>query len=487
MRTLLTALRNAPKRASALIAMIAAVLIVPAILLAWGPDRPTYTIAHPADHITFNSITDNPDYGDERNFVRIKDASDTSAGNWKDQIAVQPGKEYLVQMYVHNNAASNLNLVAQNTRVMANVPNTTGKSVQIDGFITADNASPTRIWDQAVFTGDNNFNLTYVNGSTKMYNNVFGQTGTTLSDSIVTSQGALVGYDKLDGKIPGCFQYSAYVSFKVKAQAAATPSYTITKDVRKSGDKTFVKSVTANSGDKLNYRLTFANTGNTQLNNVNLQDILPKGVTNVPGTVRIMNANNPAGAYIQNGDNLFKSGVNIGAYTAGSNALVIFDATVDANDSLPACGANTLHNIGKVQPEGQTVKEDSADVMTNKTCVQPKQIQVCELATGKIVTINESDFNSSKQSKNLNDCAPKPGMINVCDLTTKQVISIKTTDFDSKKHSKNLADCVTAPVAPTTPTELPHTGPAETVISIVGLGSLIAASAYYVASRRALN
>ena len=195
MGKLLTIMRSAPKRSSALVAMIAAAVVVPAALFAWGPDRPTFTVQNPADHITFNAITNNPDYGDERNFVRIKDASDMSAGNWKDELTVQPGKEYLVQMYVHNNAASSLNLVAQNTRVMANVPNTTGKKVQIDGFITADNATPNRVWDQAIFNSDRNFNLTYVNGSTKFYNNVFGQAGTTLSDSIVTDKGAQVGYD----------------------------------------------------------------------------------------------------------------------------------------------------------------------------------------------------------------------------------------------------------------------------------------------------
>lgn len=27
---------------------------------AWGPERPDYTMAQPADHVTFNSITDNP-------------------------------------------------------------------------------------------------------------------------------------------------------------------------------------------------------------------------------------------------------------------------------------------------------------------------------------------------------------------------------------------------------------------------------------------
>ena len=74
MSNVLHLLRNAPKRTSAVIAVVAAVVAVPAMLLAWGPTRPTYTIEHPADHVTFNSITNNPNIGgDERDFVGIRE------------------------------------------------------------------------------------------------------------------------------------------------------------------------------------------------------------------------------------------------------------------------------------------------------------------------------------------------------------------------------------------------------------------------------
>src|SRR3546814_13535957 len=41
---------------------------------------------------------------------------------------------------------------------------------------------------------------------------------------------------------------------------------------------------------------------------------------------------------------------------------------------------------------------------------QPKYIKVCELSTKKIITINEKDFDATKHSKNLADCA-QPGEI----------------------------------------------------------------------------
>ena len=190
MRQLLNALRYLPKRTSALIAMIAAAIIVPSVIFAWGPDRPTYTIAHPADHITFNSITDNPNIGDERNFVGIREEGST--GTWKDSVTAQPGKSYVVRMYVHNNAATNLNLVAKDVTAKFNLPTATGKSLQVDGFLSASNASPKEVYDHATFTSSENFNLNFQEGSLKYYNNHF-TSGATISESVFTSAGAKLG------------------------------------------------------------------------------------------------------------------------------------------------------------------------------------------------------------------------------------------------------------------------------------------------------
>lgn len=41
------------------------------ILAGWGPERPLYSLQETADHAVFNSMTDNPAIGDERDFVRI--------------------------------------------------------------------------------------------------------------------------------------------------------------------------------------------------------------------------------------------------------------------------------------------------------------------------------------------------------------------------------------------------------------------------------
>lgn len=376
MKKMLDLIQRAPKRSAAIMTAIFAAVILPATLMAWGPTRPTFNAANPATFITFNSITDNPNVGDERNFVRIKDASNTSLGGWTDNLNVQPGKEYLVQLYVHNNAASNLNMVAENVNVMATVPNTTGKQITVEGFVNSSNAAPKQIWDQAIFSSNTDFNLTYVPGSAKLYNKVFTN-GTTLSDSIVTSAGAPVGYDKLDGKLPGCFNYSGYVNFKVKVGAQQTADFDMTKQVRKSGETNWQKSVATKPGDTVDFLLSYKNTGEARQNNVVFTDNLPAGLTYINGSTVLRNGTNPDGLKIS--DKLTtQTGVNVGDYNSAAAAYVKFSAKVNDDPNL-RCGTKTMTNTARAVVDNH-YKEDSANVSITKPCA-PGETPVVELPT----------------------------------------------------------------------------------------------------------
>ena len=193
---------------------------------AWGPSRDTYTMQVPADHIVFNSITDNnQEVGDERYFVSASPYTGSASTNyWSDKTEVENGKEYIVRMYVHNNAAGNLNLTAEDVRAYVVLPTDTATSIKVSGKIYASNANPTTVWDETTFVSKNGekFNLAYVEGSAKYFNTKDGKLRTFTLDAnqLLTSKGALLGYDKMDGKIPGCNQYSGYVTFHVKAQFA---------------------------------------------------------------------------------------------------------------------------------------------------------------------------------------------------------------------------------------------------------------------------
>lgn len=443
-------IRRAPRRTSAIALMIAAAIIVPSTLLAWGPSRDTYTYddankrvclssntstcVKPAQPV-FNSITNTPHYGDERNFVTIKstDGGSGTSSAWTDELNIQNNKEYFVRMYVHNNAEAEH--VAQNVTAKFNLPTQSAKRIQIDGYLSSTNAVPTEVWDQAVFNSTGNFSLKYVTGSaTYTNNNLQEQTRVfNLPDSVV-GNGAQLGYDSMNGNIPGCFQYAGYVVFKVKA---VTSDFDVQKTVRVNGaeDQTFKEDVTVKPGDKVDYQIHFKNTGGTTLNDVSVEDKLPVGVSYVPGTTYLYTA---AGKKLV-ADGVTTTGINIGDAVPTAEAYIRFTAKVNGDINLPICGNNTARNTVKVIT-GVATKQDTADLTINKTC-EPNEISVCVLPT---------------------------------ESTPARIVKINESDFDSKTMSKDLSDCV----------ELPHTGPTENIVAMIGLGALVASIGYYVASRR---
>ena len=373
--------------------------IAPALVWAWGPSRPSFTIEKPADYITFNSITNNPVIGgDEKDFVGIREVG--SNAKWTNNMKVQNGKEYYVRMYVHNNAASNLNLVAENVVAKLNVPTTTAKNVTVQGQISASNAKPNTVWDEATFSSDNDFNLAYVAGSALFENNGMGTT--KLPDSIVNNTGAKLGYDKLDGKIPGCFQYAGYVTVKVKAQVSQPQEKNIdlAKTVRNktNGEKSWVETANAKSGDTVQFQIHAKNTGSTGIQNLVIRDILPKGLNYVAGSTKLYNTSNPKGLKVS--DNVIQnSGINIGSYQPNGDAYVRFDATVSAENSLPVCGDNTLTNIAQASDQ-KIVKNDTASVKVTKKCETPKNpIYKCEALSLNIVRKDEKQITYAADTK----------------------------------------------------------------------------------------
>lgn len=179
--------------------------------VTWGPSRPTFTWHQPATGIHFNSITDNPLWGDERYVVKARDIN-AGTNTYSTSVQVQDNQEFLVTTYFHNNAASDLNLVATNTRVKVQLPTTTATTGELKSFISADNATPTEVWSTMDFKGSQPFSLEYEPGSAKLITN---NVNTSLSDAVVNG-GVLVGTNGPDGKVPGCAEFSGYVTIRVR-------------------------------------------------------------------------------------------------------------------------------------------------------------------------------------------------------------------------------------------------------------------------------
>lgn len=422
---------------TALVAAIIGAILIPAALLAWGPDRTTYTMESPADKVTFNSITNNPKAGDERNFVGIRQAG---VGNFSDDVQLQAGKEYEVSVFYHNNAASNLNLVAQDAKMRVQMPADVkaGQKARVTGFVSASNATPSEVWDEAYGTANQDMALRYVAGSAKV-TSLGAVNGATMPNSLFTT-GAPLGFDSLNGQLPGCNHYEGWVIFRFKAVA---PNFEVTKTVEKYGTNSFAKSVTVNPSDTVEYKIQYKNTGDVDQNNVVVKDSLPAGVTPILGSVNVANAAS-GGKWVPttNNDVTTTKGLNIGNYGPGSNAYVSFKAKVaDAKDLV--CGVNTLTNKVTIETDNGA-KSDTADIVVNKSC--EGQLSACDLTTNKVVTIKDSDLNNSRYTKDLNKCATTP------------------------------------PVH-----ELPHTGIESGIASVFGLGALAASASYYVRSRNLLR
>jgi uncharacterized repeat protein (TIGR01451 family) len=494
MKNIFRAVTQAPKRYG-IAAIIAAVAVVPATIFAWGPDRPTYTVANPAQEVTFNSITDNPNYGDERNFVTVKDPA---TGNFTDKVTVEPGKEYEVRVLVHNNAADTLNLKAVNTTLKTAISPNVAKKNAITGYVSADNANPAKIHDDVYFESDKNFNLAYVDGTARVYNSGYaaGGEGKAVSSSLFTQQGFKLGYAaEGDGIIPGCFKYINYVYFKVKPQFEQTADFAVQKKVSKADKNEWKDTMSVTAGETVDYRIEYKNTGEVQQNNVVVKDKLPANVSYVAGTTKLYNAQNPNGKVLTDEVTTDK-GVNIGSHSKGANSFVVFKAKI-AEAAKLTCGMNKLVNTARVITD-YGVKEDVVDVTVEKKCEeQPTKIEVCDLATKKVILIDAKQFDDSKHSRDLDDCKEAPVTpveknIEVCDLDTKKLVVIKESEFDDSKHSKDMTVCKEAPVVPETPVEetpvaeLPKTGAVDLVSAGIALGSLVAATGYAIASRRRL-
>ena len=395
-------------------ASIVGTSIAPATF-AWGDNgngRPSYTISQInsgvlGDKIVLNSIS-NGTFGDEKNFVgaRLDTGVNAGASNvWNEnEISIEDGKTYIVRLYVHNNNPNGVNAVAKDVTTAISIPTTSGTSLKVNGTINSSNATPTKYWDDVVFKSNSNFHLEYVEGSALLENNGIGANGGyKLSDNLVGS-GVMIGYDSLNGQIPGCYQYSTYVSVRVKA---VIDDAIVEKQVSKTGEKgTWVESIDANIGDTVYYRIHYKNTSGSAIESVAVKDVLPTNMEYVKGTTKLYNATNPNG--IDRDDTITTTGVYIGGYANGGDAYVIFAAKII--DKELGCGYNKLINWGQVTA-GNKVTQDNANVMVAKACA-----------------------NTSETAKTL-----------------------------------------------------PNTGATSVVVSALGLGTVVTAAGYYIASRKALR
>lgn len=200
--------------------MLAATMLATPATLAWGPEtRPTYTMNEPADHATFNSITDNSLLGDERQFVRV--VEDGVGDTYSHDLTIEPGKRYRVYIYYHNDASETFNTtdknqvgVALETKMMSSFPEKLAKNERqaIIGRISSTTTNPEAVWDEAYITAKEALTLHYIEGSAKIYNH-WHQDGLMLSTRLFSPEGTYIGTQDMNGIVYGCDRFSGSVAY----------------------------------------------------------------------------------------------------------------------------------------------------------------------------------------------------------------------------------------------------------------------------------
>ena len=415
-------------------AIVASASMAPVSVLAWGDSnngRTTYTLEQInagklGDTITFNSIT-NGKIGDERNFVGAKLSTDTGTV-WKaDEVTVKDGETYTIRLYVHNNSpkGEDESAIAKDVTARFSLPTTVGKTQTVIGYLNSSNANPTRYWDEVKFVSSDDFYIEYVSGSAKWTNSKLGTVA--LPDEVIVSKGAMIGYEALDGRIPGCYEYDGQVTIQVKVHKALASKVSKTVRIKGSGNK-FAESVDAKIGDEVEFQIEYVNLTAGTVNDVMIRDVLPKNLEYVADSTYLYNANYKDGLHLKD-NTLTTTGINIGNYSAKGNAYVRFTAKV-VNKTL-ACGDNQLVNWASSTVNSAVVKDD-ASVMVNRD-----------------------------------------------DATCKE----KPTPVDPTPDDPTPVE--PEPVEPT-PGVIVDTGAGEIVTGAVGAGSMMTALWYFIASRKKL-
>ena len=345
-------------------AIVSGATLAPAAVMAWGDSaggRTVYTLdeinaGKLGDTITFNSIT-NGKIGDERNFVGAKLSTDTS-NVWKaNEISVKDGDVVTIRLYVHNNSPKGEKKIAEGVSANFSLPTTVAKSHTVIGYLNSSNATPNRYWDEVKLTSSDDFYMEYVEGSAKYTNSKMGTVA--LSNNIINSAVTL-GYEKLDGKIPGCYQYDGQVTIQVKIHKSVTAK--LAKTVRIKGAKGWNESVEAKIGDEVEFQIEYVNLTSEKVDNVMIRDVLPSNLEYVKDSTVLYNSNYQNGTKVVE-NTLTTSGINIGSYGVNGNAYVRFTAKV-VNKSL-ACGNNQLVNWASSTVNSKVTKDD-ASVMVKR-------------------------------------------------------------------------------------------------------------------------
>lgn len=300
----------------------------------YGPPRATAPGGAAADGFSYVTLDSFAGSGtpvrDERAFYTGCFSGDKVFTNSLE--GVRNGEELTADIYIDNDADARLNDsgagVARNVTVRVSIPIAPAPTQITTAYVSAQNARPSTVWDSLPVTanGGQSFKLAYEKGSAQIY----GERG--VSDLTGAQEAQLLGEGLNLGDQPGGYDHIQMIRFRLRVDM---PNYAIQVRVRIHGHRAagWSDRVDAMPGNTIDWSIDFTNNGSTQLDRVALVAEVPTGLTVVPASVVLYDAQYPDG-YV------FPSS----AIQAGGRQL-----NVDVGDVLPLSSGSALE--GKVSAQ----------------------------------------------------------------------------------------------------------------------------------------
>jgi uncharacterized repeat protein (TIGR01451 family) len=526
-------------KAKVFIPVVASVAVMTGVAFAgWSPDRPIFDWNKPDDRKgsldgpRINSFVNTPYYGDERAFFDARMQENTTGtpqdpNPYKDVLqGVNNGSHKVVlRTYIHNGANQDLNddpskpgnfdgvSVAKDLKIRVDLPTGSAEALRARSYVSISNPAagyPAEVTDTTELVDVNGFSLHYEAGSARLYNGAHTAVtgGIQVPDSIVGS-GATIGYDQMNGTLPGCFDYQTFVEITVDIVPSQS---SLQKTVRKAGDVDYTKLATVAPGDTVQWMLRYDNKGSNPQDNVSIYDKLPAHLRVNPSSVRWIYKGVDGQDHDQkiSDTDLFNKWENFGTWNSSTFFYLRFDTT--ALDDFDTCDV-TLHNEARSKSDQlPSENNDTADVhIVKKNCNQTTPTYSCDLLTATIGANRSVKFAVKASAAggatitrylfNFGDSAPEFATTeNVAEHTYAKdgqyaihsQVEVRLSNGDLKTVSGDQCTTVvnftTPPTKPpVTPagktTTLPNTGPGDVVALFFGVVTASTA-AYYVVVRR---
>lgn len=310
----------------------------------------------------------------------------------------------------------------------------------------------------------------------------------------------------------GAFAVVPFLSFTSNQASAQTAKLEITNSVDKA---------IADRGETLSYTINVKNAGDTDLTNVIVWINEPNLADYIPGSSTA--AGIPGGQSVALDDNWIKTNVNLGKIPTGKTIQVKYQTKVAQNANpdniIWSVAAADSDQTDKVQAQAFTKMVFRATVICGEKTADKTSVAVGDTVTFTIKICNQSNINLTdvivedkmdpvfayvagsttldidgktlkiddnwiKSHVNIGNLPPKYEAFLKYKVTIadglKDGQTLKNVAYLSSKESSGAIACivvlkgkvlgvVTPPVTPTTPTELPNTGPGEVMLLVSSL------------------